>query len=228
MLKFYFNGAPNPNKVSLLLEELEVPYEPIPVDIRNGEQFDADYVEINPNSKVPAIVDDGHPVFDSNAILLYLAEKHGRFLPADRPGNRGRLLSWLMFIASGVGPYSGQSVHFRTYAPEEIPYARNRYQREAERHYRILDDRLGANRYMLGEEYTIVDMAMWGWARAMNAAMGEEISASMTNVQRLVDEISERPAAVRALALKDRFTFKSELDDAARKFLFPQNYPAGS
>ena len=226
MIQFYFSGAPNPNKVALLLEELNLAYEPIPVDVRKGEQFSADYVKINPNSKLPAIVDDGHPVFDSNAILLYLAEKHGRFLPDSGPGERGALLSWLMFVASGVGPFSGQSVHFRYYAPEEIPYARNRYQREAERHYGILDDRLAANRYVLGDDYTIVDMAVWGWARAMVMVMGEEAAERMVNVQRLVDEVSARPAAQRAVALKDTHTFKTETDEDARRFLFPQNYPA--
>lgn len=225
MIQFYFSGAPNPNKVALLLEELNLAYEPIPVDVRKGEQFSADYVKINPNSKLPAIVDDGHPVFDSNAILLYLAEKHGRFLPDNGPGGRGALLSWLMFVASGVGPFSGQSVHFRHYAPEEVPYARNRYQREAERHYGILDGRLATNRYMLGDDYTIVDMAVWGWARAMVMVMGEETAARMVNVQRLVDEVSARPAAQRAVALKDTYAFQTETDEEARRFLFPQNYP---
>lgn len=228
MLKFYFSGAPNPNKVSLLLEELEIAYELVPIDVRKGEQFGADFAKINPNSKLPAIVDDGHPVFDSNAILLYLAEKHRRFLPKDEPGARGQLLSWLMFIASGVGPFSGQSVHFRHYAPEKIPYAQNRYQREAERHFGILDRRLASNRYVLGDEYTIVDMALWGWARAMSNVIGEDVAATMPHVQRLVGEINARPAAGRAIALKDRYAFKTETDEEAKRYLFPQNYPAAS
>ena len=116
MIKFYFNLSPNPMKVAMLLEELGVSYEPVPVDPRKGEQFASDYLAINPNAKVPAIIDDGATVFDSNAILLYLAEKTGRFLPA--PEQRGELLSWLMFVATGVGPYSGQAVHFRHFAPE--------------------------------------------------------------------------------------------------------------
>lgn len=226
MLKFYFNGAPNPTKVALMLEELGIAYEPIPIDTRKGMQFDPAYLKINPNGKVPAIVDDGVPVFDSNAILLYLAEKHGRFLPTEGPGSRASLLSWLMFVASGVGPYSGQSVHFRSGAPERIPYATNRYHYEAVRHYGILDARLAANRYLVGDTYTIVDMAVWGWARLMPVVMGEEAAARMTNVKRLVDEVGARPAAVRALALKDRFTFKTEMDEEARRFLFPQNYAA--
>src|ERR1043166_821628 len=108
MLKFYFNGVPNPNKVALFLEESGLPFEAIPVDTRKGEQFAPDFLKVNPNGKVPAIDDDGVFVFDSNAILLYLAEKTGKFLPPGTPANRAQMLSWLMFIATGVGPYSGQ------------------------------------------------------------------------------------------------------------------------
>jgi GSH-dependent disulfide-bond oxidoreductase len=226
VLKFYFSGAPNPSKVALLLEELGIAYEPIPVDTRKGQQFAPDFLKINPNGKVPAIVDDGVPVFDSNAILLYLAEKHGRFLSEDGLAGRADLLSWLMFVASGVGPYSGQSVHFRNYAPEKIPYAANRYFQEAKRHFGILENRLADNRYMLGDTYTIVDMSVWGWARIMTNPLGEEAASQMTNVKRLVDEISARPAAARAAALKEKFVFKAEMDEEARRFMFPQNYAA--
>ena len=135
MLKFYFNGAPNPNKVALFLEESGLAYEPVPVDTRKGDQFKPEFLKVNPNGKVPAIDDDGVFVFDSNAILLYLAEKTGKFLPPSTPDNRAQLLSWLMFVASGVGPYSGQAVHFKHFAPEELEYANNRYQFEAHRHY---------------------------------------------------------------------------------------------
>ena len=123
MLKFYFSGAPNPTKVALFLEEAGLPYEAIPVDTRKGEQHKPEYLAINPNAKLPAIVDGDVTVFDSNAILLYLAEKTGKFLPPKGDKARGELLSWLMFVATGVGPYSGQSVHFRLYAPEKIDYA---------------------------------------------------------------------------------------------------------
>ena len=153
MLKFYFSGAPNPTKVALFLEESELPYEPIPVDTRKGEQFAPDFLKINPNGKVPAIVDGENVVFDSNAILLYLAEKTGKFLPANPA--RGELLSWLMFVATGVGPYSGQAVHFKHYAPENIAYAHKRYQFEAMRHYAILDQRLATRKYLVAETYTI-------------------------------------------------------------------------
>ena len=143
MLKFYFNGAPNPNKVALFLEESGLPYELVPVDTRKGDQFKPEFLNVNPNGKVPAIDDDGVFVFDSNAILLYLAEKTGKFLPPNTPANRAQMLSWLMFIATGIGPYSGQAVHFKHFAPKDLEYAHNRYQFEANRHYGILNDHLG-------------------------------------------------------------------------------------
>jgi GSH-dependent disulfide-bond oxidoreductase len=139
MLKFYYSGAPNPTKVALFLEETGTPYEPIPIDTRKGEQHKPEFLAINPNAKLPAIVDGDVKVFDSSAILLYLAEKTGKFLPAKTDKARGELLSWMFFVASGVGPYFGQSVHFRVYAPEKISYAANRYAFEAQRHAGILD-----------------------------------------------------------------------------------------
>jgi GST-like protein len=195
----------------------------MPVDTRKGEQFAPDYLAINPNGKVPAIVDGDVTVFDSNAILLYLGEKTGKFMPADTPAECGALLSWLMFIASGVGPFSGQSVHFRHFAPEPVPYAHNRYSYEAERHYGVLDARLKDRPYLLGDRYTIVDMAMWGWARVAPFVMGEDAWPKFPNVKRLVDEINARPAAARANALKDRHSFKAELDEEARRIMYPQN-----
>ena len=220
MLKFYFNGAPNPNKISLFLEETGLPCELIPVDTRKGDQFKPEFLKVNPNGKVPAIDDDGVFVFDSNAILLYLAEKTGKFLPANTPANRAATLSWLMFIASGLGPYSGQAVHFKTAAPKDLEYALNRYLFEANRHYKILDDHLAKNRYMVGDAYSIVDMALWGWARMAAFVMGEDAAAKYPNVKRLVDEVSARPAAAKAIALKDKFTFKAEMDDEARGNMF--------
>lgn len=218
MLKFYFNGSPNPTKVALFLEESGLPYEPIPVDTRRGQQFDPAFLKINPNGKVPVIDDDGTVVFDSNAILLYLAEKSGKFLPP--PSARGELLSWLMFAATGVGPFSGQAVHFRHFAPEKVPYAAARYDYEARRHFAIIDARLAAHRYMVGDAYSIVDMAVWGWARMIPFILGDDAWAKLPNLKRLHDEIAARPAAARALALKDKFTFKAEMDDEARRHMF--------
>jgi GST-like protein len=218
MLKFYFNGSPNPTKVALFLEEAALPYEAIPVDTRKGDQFKPAFAAVNPNGKVPAIVDGDVTVFDSNAILLYLAEKTGKFLP--KPAARGELLSWLMFVASGVGPFSGQAVHFRHHATEKVPYAHNRYQFEAQRHYGILNDRLAKHKYMVGDTYTIVDMDVWGWARMVPFIMGDDAWAKLPNVKRLVDEINARPAAARANGLKDKFKFKAEMDDEARANMF--------
>jgi GST-like protein len=218
MLKFYFNGSPNPTKVALFLEEAGLPYEAVAVDTRTGAQFEPEYLAINPNGKVPAIKDGDTVVFDSNAILLYLAEKTGKFLPP--PALRGELLSWLMFVATGVGPFTGQAVHFKHFAPEKVPYAHNRYQFEARRHFEILNDRLAKRQYMVGDTYTIVDMDVWGWARMVPFALGEEAWAKFPNLKRLVDEINARPAAAKAVALKDKFTFKAELDDEARRHMF--------
>ena len=220
MLKFYYSGAPNPMKVALFLEEAGLPYEPVPIDTRKGDQHKPEYLAINPNAKVPSIVDGDVTVFDSNAILLYLGEKTGKFMPPDTPKLRGELYSWLMFVASGVGPYAGQSVHFRNYAPEKLPYAINRYMFEAQRHFGILDARLAKQRYMIGDDYTIVDMAVWGWGRLVPNALGEGAWAKFPNLKRFVDEISARPAAARAVALKDKHTFKTEMDDEARRAMF--------
>jgi len=218
MLKFYFNGSPNPTKVALFLEEVGISYEPVPVDTRKGEQFAPGFLAVNPNAKVPAIDDDGTVVFDSNAILLYLAEKTGKFLPPAK--DRGALLSWLMFVATGVGPFSGQAVHFKHMAPERVPYATQRYLFEAERHYTILNNHLAAHRYMVGDTYTIVDMDVWGWARMVPFILGDDAWTKFPNLKRLVDEVSARPAAARAVALKDKFTFKTALDDEARRNMF--------
>jgi GSH-dependent disulfide-bond oxidoreductase len=221
MLKFYYSGAPNPVKVALFLEEAGIPYEAIPVDTRKGEQHKPEYTAINPNAKLPAIVDGDVTVFDSNAILLYLAEKTGKFLPPKTDKARGELLSWLMFVASGIGPYSGQAVHFRHFAPEKNEYAINRYAFEAMRHYGIVDARLAKQKYMLGDVYTIVDMAVWGWARMLPFMLGNDGAwAKFPNLKRLFDEISARPAAQIANALKDRHKFKTEMDDESRKALF--------
>jgi GSH-dependent disulfide-bond oxidoreductase len=218
MLKFYFNGSPNPTKVALFLEEAALPYEPIAIDTRKGDQFKPAFAAINPNGKVPAIVDGDVTLFDSNAILLYLAEKTGKFLP--KPAARGELLSWLMFVASGVGPFSGQAVHFRHHATEKVAYAHNRYQFEAQRHYGIVNDRLAKHKYMVGDTYTIVDMDVWGWARMVPFILGDDAWAKLPNVKRLVDEINARPAAARANGLKDKFKFKAEMDDEARRNMF--------
>ena len=221
VLKFYYSGAPNPTKVALFLEEAGLPYDAIPVDTRKGEQHKPEFLAINPNAKLPAIVDGDVTVFDSSAILLYLAEKTGKFLPAKTDKARGELLSWMFFVSSGVGPYFGQAVHFRNYAPEKLPYAINRYVFEAQRHAGILDARLAKQKYMLGDTYTIVDMNVWGWARMLPNVVGEGAWDKFKNIKRLVDEISARPAAQTAGTLKDRHKFKTEMDQEALHAMFP-------
>jgi GST-like protein len=176
---------------------------------------------LNPNAKIPVLVDGETTVFDSNAILLYLADKTGQFLPP--AAERGAMLSWLMFVASGIGPYTGQCVHFRHVAPEPKAYALNRYDFEAWRHWKILEARLAEQAWMLGSGYSLVDMAVWGWARSVPYALGDDLWEQLPNVKRLLDTINERPAAQRAVALKDRHTFKAEMDDEARRAMFPQN-----
>jgi len=219
MLQFYYNLGPNPMKVALFLEEAGLEYEAIPVDTRKGEQFTPEYLSINPNAKAPSLVDGDTVLFDSNAILLYLAEKTGQFLAPDR----GQLLSWLMFVASGVGPYSGQSVHFQTYAPKDIDYAVNRYRFEAKRHYSILDDRLAGRDFVLGDDYSIVDMAVWGWARLMPRVLDPAAWDDLTNLKRLIDDITARPAAKRVIALTEKHAFKTEQDAESNRYMFPSN-----
>lgn len=223
MLKFYFHSTPNPMKVALMLEELQMPFELIAVDILKGEQHAPAYLKINPNTKVPALIDDDVRVFDSHAILLYLAEKHAKFLPASA-ADRAEMLSWLLFIASGLSPFSGQAAHFLHYAPEVLPYARNRYLKEVERHYRVLNDHLAVSKHIAGDEYTIADIALWGWGISAGYIFGESGLSDYPNVKRLVDEISARPAAARAHAIKEKLTLKTEFDEEASRAMFPQNF----
>ena len=223
MIKFYFHPSPNPLKIALYLEEAGEPYELVPVDTRKGEQHTAEFKAINPNAKTPAMQDGDITVFDSNAMLLYLAEKTGKFLPANIPADRAAMYSWLMFVATGIGPYCGQAVHFKHFAPEPKAYAVNRYDFEAWRHWTLVNDRLATQRYMVGDTYTLVDMAVWGWARVVPFVLGADAWEKLPHVKRLLDEINARPAAQRAEALKTKFTFKTEVDEESRKMLFPQN-----
>lgn len=231
MIEFYFHPTPNPAKVALMLEESGLEYTLKPVDTSKGEQHTAAFRAINPNGKVPAIVDQDGPggeatrVFDSGAILLYLAEKSGQFLGPDR--QRPELLSWLFFLASGVGPFSGQAVHFQRAAPEKIDYAVNRYRREVERHYQVLDDHLADRDYLLGEDYSIADISAWGWldrAAIALAGDGDPLDA-FPHLQAWFRRVDGRPAVARARAVGKDHAFKKEMDDETRRALFPSNYP---
>ncbi|GLQ53293.1 glutathione S-transferase [Devosia nitrariae] len=231
VIRFYFHPTPNPAKIALFLEEAGLAYEVIPVDTSKGEQHSPSFRLINPNGKVPAIVDTDGPgepearVFDSTAILIYLAEKTGKFLgtPEDRP----ELLSWLLFIASGLGPFSGQAVHFQFAAPEGLDYAVNRYRREAERHYQVLNDHLEGRRFIVGETYTIADISAWGWLdRASRVRKGaEDPLAPFPNVKRLFETVNARPAAGRAREIGKDHPFKRVNDEETKRALFPSNFP---
>lgn len=231
MIRFYFHPTPNPAKIALFLEETGLAYEVVPVDTSKGEQHLPAFRAVNPNGKLPAIVDSDGPggkevrVFDSTAILLYLGDKTGKFMGkvADRP----ELLSWLQFIATGLGPFSGQAVHFQHAAPEKLPYAINRYRREVERHYKVLDHHMAGREWIAGDAYSIVDMSAWGWLdRAPRVLPGDEDPlAAFPNLKRLFTAVDARPAAARARAVGKDHAFKKEMDDDARRALFPSNYP---
>jgi GSH-dependent disulfide-bond oxidoreductase len=232
MIHFYFHPTPNPAKVALFLEESGLHYELVPIDTSKGEQHQPSFRAINPNGKVPAIVDTEAPggrdarVFDSSAILLYLAEKTGRFL--GEPTDRGELLSWLFFLGTGLGPFSGQAVHFQFAAPEGLDYAVNRYRREAERHYRVLDSQLAGRDYIVGSDYTIVDMSAWGWIdRASRVMKGSaDPLAPFPNIKRWFTAVDARPAARRVRAVGKDPEFKKVNDEETKRALFPSNYPA--
>jgi GST-like protein len=231
MIRFYFHPTPNPAKIALVLEEAGLPYEVIPVDTSKGEQHKADFRAINPNGKVPAIVDTEGPggkeirVFDSGAILLYLGEKTGRLIGA--AADRGELLSWLFFIATGIGPFSGQAVHFQHAAPEKLAYAINRYRREVERHYEVLDSHLKGRDFIVGNEFSIADISAWGWLdRASRVLPGEATPlAAFPDLERFFKEIDARPAVAKARAVGKGHAFKKEVDEETRRSLFPSNFP---
>lgn len=231
MIRFYFHPTPNPAKVALMLEEVGLEYEVIPVDTSKGEQHEPKFRAINPNGKVPAIVDtDGAGgneirVFDSGAILLYLGEKTGRLIGS--PNEKGELLSWLFFIATGIGPFSGQAVHFQHAAPEKLGYAINRYRREVERHYEVLDVHLKGREFIVGDKFSVADISAWGWLdRAPRVLPGEAAAiAAFPNLERWFKAIDARPAVAKARAVGTDHAFKKEMDEETRRALFPSNYP---
>jgi GSH-dependent disulfide-bond oxidoreductase len=223
MIRFYFHHTPNPMKVALFLEESGLPYEVVPVDIFKGEQHTAEYRSVNPNEKVPAIVDGATVVFDSHAILLYLGEKTGQLM--GDPGDRAQLYSWLMFVATGVSPFSGQAVHFQHMAPKKLAYAINRYRREVERHYSVLNDRLHNQPYIVGDAYTIADIAAWGWVDRFPRILGDQALDEFPHLQAWYERVNARPAVQRARAIGQDIDFKMNIDEETQRSLFPQNYP---
>jgi GST-like protein len=220
-IDLYTAATPNGFKVSIGLEELGLPYEVKIVDLRRGDQLKPDFLRINPNNKIPAIVDRRGPngqavtVFESGAILMYLAEKTGRLL-APSGSERYAALQWLFFQVGNTGPMLGQVNHFRVYAAEKLPYAIERYTNEARRLYGVLDHRLAEAKYLAGDDYTIADIANFPWLRG-HERQGVDIS-QYPHLGRWMDEMRARPAVQRGLAIPPRNDVP--LDDRAREVLF--------
>jgi GST-like protein len=202
MIHLYTWRTPNGRKVSILLEETGLPYIVHPVNIGEGEQFKPEFLALNPNGKIPAIVDEDGPgggafsLFESGAILIYLAEKSGMFLPS-APRSRYSVLQWLMFQMGGVGPFFGQAHHFLRYAPEPIPYAMERYRKETRRLYGVMDGELAKRAYLAGEAYTIADIATYPWVARHEWHQVE--LGDFPHVKRWFDAISARPAVQRGM-----------------------------
>jgi GSH-dependent disulfide-bond oxidoreductase len=222
MIDLYFWPTPNGQKVSIFLEEAGLPYNVVPIDIGKGEQFEPKFLEVSPNNKIPAIVDHEGPggkpisVFESGAILMYLAEKTGKFMPADARG-RWQAAEWVMFQMGTVGPMLGQANHFRNYAPEKLQYAIDRYTNESKRIFNVMDRRLTGRDYLAGV-YSIADMACWPWI--VSRKKGGEYD-EFANLTRWVDTIGERPAVKRGMAvLMDTIQRGGGMDAKAREILF--------
>jgi len=224
MIDVYYWGTPNGLKIRLFLEEAELPYRIIPVDIGKGEQFDLKFLAISPNNRIPAIVDlepadRGPPlsVFESGAILLYLAEKTARFIPADvRP--RAEVLQWLFWQVGGLGPMAGQNGHFNQYAPEKVPYAIDRYTKETNRLYGVLDRQLAGREYIAGD-YSIADMACYPWI--VPYERHKQNLDDFPHLKRWFERVRERPACQRAYVGIEQ-SYRRTMSDEERKILFGQ------
>jgi GST-like protein len=222
MIDLYTWPTPNGHKIHIMLEETGLPYRVHPIDIGAGDQFKPEFLKISPNNKMPAMIDSDGPggkpmsMFESGAMLLYLASKTGRFLPEDIR-DRWTTLQWLMFQMGGVGPMLGQAHHFLAYAPEKIPYAMQRYSKEANRLYGVMDRRLAESKFIACDEYTIADMAIMPWLRSYER-QGVNMD-EYRHVRKWFDGIAARPAVQRGLAvLAERR--KPVMDDKAKEVLF--------
>jgi len=223
MIDLYYWPTPNGWKISILFEELELDYKIIPINIIEGDQFAPDFLKIAPNNRMPAIVDpdgaDGKPIsiFESAAIMLHYAEKHGKFIPSDERG-RSEVLQWLFFQMGNVGPMLGQCHHFRNYAVEKLDYAIDRYTRETTRLYRVVNKRLADRDYVAGD-YSIADMAIFPWMRIWKN-QGQDIE-EFPHLAKWLDRLHERPAVRRGLdVMKEERTKKREFTDAQRSIMF--------
>ncbi len=226
MIDLYYWPTPNGHKITMFLEEAGLAYRIVPVNIGKGEQFKPDYLKISPNNKMPAIVDHapadgGEPVsvFESGAILVYLGEKSGKLLPRDLRGRKAAL-EWLFWQVGGLGPMAGQNHHFSVYAPEKIPYAIERYVKETNRLYGVLERRLQGRRFILGEEYSVADIAAYPWVVPWKTQ--QQDLDDFPNVKRWLEEIAARPATVRAYAQGEPYMSKQPMSEEAKKLLFGQ------
>ena len=231
MIDLYYWPTPNGHKITMFLEETGAPYKIVPVNIGAGEQFTPEFLEISPNNRMPAIVDrapkDGNspiPVFESGAILLYLAEKTGMFMPLDLRG-RVQVTQWLMWQMGGLGPMLGQNHHFSAYAPEKIPYAIDRYVKETNRLYGVLNKRLEGRSFIAGD-YSIADMACYPWIVPYER-QGQKLE-DFPHLKRWFEEIKGRPATVRAYALAKEVNPQvgAPMSEEAKKVLFGQTASA--
>jgi len=227
MIDLYYWTTPNGHKITLFLEESGLPYRILPINIGKGEQFQPDFLRIAPNNRIPAIVDTdpaggGEPisVFESGAILLYLAEKSGRFLSAD-PRVRIDTLQWLFWQMGGLGPMAGQNHHFVQYAPESLPYAIERYVKETARLYAVLDKRLADRDFIAGPDYSIADMACYPWV-VPHARQRQNLD-DFPNLKRWFEAIQQRPATQRAYALAANINTAPSVSDESRQILFGQD-----
>jgi GST-like protein len=225
MIDLYYWTTPNGHKITVFLEEAGIDYRLVPVNISQGDQFKPEFLKIAPNNRIPAIVDNdpadgGAPVslFESGAILLYLAEKIGKFIPSDLRG-RAEVLQWLFWQMGGLGPMAGQNHHFALYAPEKIPYAIDRYVKETSRLYAVLDKRL-ADRDFVAGEYSIADMAAYPWVVPWER-QGQKLD-DYPHLKRWLQAIAARPAVIRAYARADEVNTQPIMTDAAKKLLFGQ------
>ena len=226
MIDLYYWGTPNGHKITIFLEEAGIDYRIIPVNINTGEQFNPDFLKLSPNNRMPAIVDldpsDGSEpisIFESGAILLYLAEKTGQFIPQNIRG-RKIVLEWLFWQVGGLGPMAGQNHHFVQYAPEKIPYAMNRYVKETNRLYGVLNRQLQGQDYLAGE-YSIADMACYPWIVPY-----EKQQQDLENFPALkawFNRLQSRPAIIKAYEKGQPYSSATPLTDIARKILFGQN-----
>jgi GST-like protein len=226
MIDLYYWTTPNGHKITIFLEEAGLPYKIIPVNISRGDQFKPEFLAISPNNRMPAIVDrepadKGAPlsVFESGAILVYLAEKTGRFMPRDLRG-RNEVMQWLFWQMAGLGPMLGQNHHFQLYAPEKIPYAIDRYVRETARLYQVLDNRLKDREFVAGE-YSIADMACYPWIVPWKRQ--SQNLDDFPNVKRWFEAVAARPAVVRAYEVSKTINTTRVVDEEARKLLFGQD-----